>query len=116
MSEKNSLKKFPWVEGYGVPINSRYTILEETKWKNNVPFEATMKIESFERGSSSSVSFSFTKVDSQNRFPMLPKDFMNMIHAGAVIENSKVSGLWQIGKRGSSYGLRYLGKDVGELK
>lgn len=80
-------------------------------WRDNVPFTATMTIIGYSRGRSS------VKIELEEStgaiYTMFLVDLLYML-TNAVIMNGKVAGVWAFVKRGTDYGLTWLGEDYDE--
>ena len=74
------------------------------EWRDNTPFEATLKYQGTERGRSAAY---FKWVDQDGRqWPMFITDIGRMIQLALKLQDGgKVSGRWFVVKRGQNYGI-----------
>lgn len=73
-------------------------------WRPNVPFTATLRLDSTRRGRSAAY---FVWLDGDGReFPMFLTDLADLIKSGNVIAGGVIAGLWMVAKRGQNYGVR----------
>lgn len=76
------------------------------------PFEATLELHDFGRGRSS-VTFEFTNKDTGATYPMFVKEMFTLVRQNK-LNCGVISGWWVFIKRGTNYGIKFLGKDDGE--
>lgn len=133
-TDKNTLKKAPWVNGsllsfiyawveneeFHDPSESHIPWAHRKKYKvemrENLPFAATLRYLDYETGRS---TVRAVMTDEKGRqYPMFIKDFDRLLREAphtAKIRDGAIwfSGDWQVAKRGSNYGLylKELGKE-----
>jgi hypothetical protein len=117
MAKTNSLKLVPygtkrmWVDG---GIEEHEALLEYTygdpqypasgvTYKDNEPFEATLKIMSLERGRSAA-RFWFQDVNTGTYYPFFGQTLVDMITASDLLKGV-VTGTWIAVKKGQNYGI-----------
>lgn len=84
---------------------------DQTEWRENKPFEATLTYTSFERGQSAA-RLIFTD-EHGNTYPMFLQQFDEIMLAGG-FDGKKIHGMWVGVKRGENYGIQlfcYLEKN-----
>lgn len=75
----------------------------DVDWRPNEPFEAELRLRTFQRGRSS-VTFEFVDEATTIRYPMFVSDVFELMKFGEVSQGL-VTGEWQVVKRGTNYGL-----------
>ncbi|MFE5290129.1 hypothetical protein ACFRAQ_34620 [Nocardia sp. NPDC056611] len=102
---KNTAQAAPYVNGN--LIASVQSPGGRIEWRDNEPFTAALTVMDYERGIAS-VRFIVETAEGTS-YPMFAKDFLDMIHHSGRVIDGTVEGRWQVVKRGTNYGLRYIG-------
>ena len=82
-------------------------------WRPRDPFRETLTVKKMDRGRSSVVIAWYNEKGA--RFPMFASDFMELLlrgDLGAGVPGLTISGMWQVRKSGSNYGIALLAKDA----
>jgi hypothetical protein len=117
MAKTNSLKEVPYGTKrlrVGKDLVEYPTLLEYTygspeypsagvTYKDNLPFEATLKIVSLERGRSAA-RFWFQDIDTGTYYPFFGQTLVDMLER-TVADHGVVEGTWIAVKKGSNYGI-----------
>lgn len=75
----------------------------EIEWRDNVPFEATLKLVSLERGRSAA-RFWWLDEENKTRYPMFGQSLVDTLTAGT-LDKGVMTGTWIIVKKGANYGI-----------
>ena len=99
---------------YQIPfLNGKFQSYVETwrgkqiEWRDNCEFEAKMKIIGYGRGRSSAV-FDLEDQATKEQYSMFMSDTMHLI-ATTNLKKGCVSGVWTFCKKGTNYGIQYVG-------
>ncbi|MDE8648127.1 hypothetical protein PXH69_24475 [Rhodococcus qingshengii] len=104
-----ALDKYPFdptsnkVPDYVYPHATSYSKPSDIEWRDNVPFEATLKVETYSRGRSS-VTVILKNVDTGTEYSMFISETLNTMLNRPIVD-AKVSGMWHFIKRGQSYSI-----------
>jgi hypothetical protein len=79
---------------------------EGVEWQANESFSASLQVYDYSRGRSSAI-FILRTIDGRT-FPMFMSEMLNLLKV-AWIDGGVVGGRWDVVKRGTNYGLRYVG-------
>lgn len=80
-----------------------YTAIE---WRENIPFQAKMKIIRYERGRSAA---RFILEDTEGHtYPMFLSNMVEILTSVGVEPGGYISGMWQGVKKGANYGLQLI--------
>lgn len=74
------------------------------EWRDNVPFEATLTIDSMRSGYSA--KYTIWKDEHGHTYPMFVADIVDLVR-DSVIQNGTVKGKWIVRKRGQNYGVKF---------
>lgn len=114
MAKKNSLKEVPYGTRFRwVPNGENFegrALLEyvggwekDIEWRPNIPFTATLKLDSLERGRSAA-RFWFEDLDTGTQYPFFGQGLTEMLSKVTLV-NGVVTGRWIAVKRGANYGI-----------
>jgi len=123
MVKKNNLKEAPyekvityWDRAEGSSTDTprlKHVVLAsyvypsaEIDWRPNDPFEATLELVHSSRGRSS-VVFIYRDIATDIHYPLFVSSVDSMLRH-ATIKAGRVTGVWQVAKRGQNYGLEML--------
>lgn len=79
------------------------------EWVDNTPFMATMTLDHKIRKThdyGSSTKF-WWRDEYEHLFPMFPVSLYKAIVDGATVSEGKISGMWQVTKKGDNYGIEW---------
>lgn len=93
--DKNGMQQYPWEWA------------DSFHWEDNRIFSTTMTFHSYSRGRSAA-GFNFKDENDRNYYMFLT-DISDMIRE-VTLDHGKVSGKWTFVKRGTNYGVKYLGE------
>lgn len=77
---------------------------DTTVWRDNIPFEATLTIDSMRSGYSA--KYTIWKDEHGKSYPMFVADIVDLVKE-AEITGGKVTAKWIVRKRGQNYGVRF---------
>lgn len=97
------------ISGHGSLEHYAYPSLNAShnagNWRDNDPFEATIRLDSMRSGRSAKYVI-WTNVDTGATYPMFVVDLIELTtRAGIVNGVATVKGPWMVRKRGQNYGL-----------
>lgn len=77
------------------------------EWRDNYEFEATLTVESMERGRSAARFI--LRDEHGRRFTMFMTDMLELIQTAELIAYGHIDGRWTFQKRGANYGIKLIG-------
>ena len=78
-------------------------------WKDVMePFEATLKYKEYSKGRSS-VTFYWEDIKTGLTYPMFISSLGEILEKGKVFSGEQISGRWKVIKKGSNFGIKYVG-------
>jgi hypothetical protein len=102
---------------FRVPFNLQGSLLHHAverysgslvEWRENVPFEATVRMNHHRRGRSATY-FVWTD-DKGHEYPMFMTDLLDLV-ANSVIDKGVVTARWVVSKYGQNYGIKLYSED-----
>ena len=104
--------QIPWTESGALGYPQAFG--QDIIWKDNIIFEASLKATYFGRGRSSA-KLNFVDVNDDMHYEMFLTDVDDLIrNVGIRKGGGPIKGWWAFAKRGSNYGIMYLGKEKPE--